>query len=120
MKIRHLEGDTPRMPMRPSDHERVQLRIATWPVAPGQSVWVSLRVGEQAAPRTVRAAWVENRDGSSYWEAEIGAFADGDSVEYTVLGDDRDGNQASAGPFHVHVGPRLGIALLWHQHQPLY
>lgn len=120
MKIRHLEGDTPRMPRRPSAHERIQLRIATWPVAPGQSVWVSLRLGEQAAPRTVRAAWVENRDGSSYWEAEIGAFADGDGLEYTVLGDDRDGNQASAGPYSFHVGPKLSVALLWHQHQPLY
>jgi alpha-amylase/alpha-mannosidase (GH57 family) len=120
MKIRHLEADTPRMPPRPSAHEPVRLRIATWPITPGQSVWVTFRVGDRPTKRTVRATWVENREADSFWEAELGTYVDGDRVEYSVVGEDRDKNPAAAGPYAFHVGPKLSVALLWHQHQPLY
>ncbi|MEZ4219389.1 MAG: glycoside hydrolase family 57 protein [Polyangiaceae bacterium] len=119
MKLWHLQDDTPRLPRRPSRHQLVRVRAASWPVAPGQEVWVVVRAPGKE-PRNVRAGWVENRDSVSYWEAELGAWLDGESVEYTLLATDRDGNQATAGPFEFSVGPKLTVALMWHQHQPLY
>jgi hypothetical protein len=44
MNFWHLTPDAPRDPHRVIPGERVGLRIGTWPIAPGQSVWVSYRV----------------------------------------------------------------------------
>ena len=44
MILRHLQDDTPRRPHRVAPDERVELVLATSPVAPHQSVWVDYRV----------------------------------------------------------------------------
>lgn len=92
----------------------LDVTIGTWPVEAGQSVAVQCGL----APRR-EAAWRENRGPNSYWQARLGPFAAGDEIEYRVHGISRAG-EIAAGPFKARVGSRLFLALLWHQHQPLY
>ena len=122
MRLWHLTPDAPRAPMRVSPGARVALHIGTWPIAPGQSVCVSFRVaradgtGDQGR---VDAAWQRNEGANSYWRADIGPFAHGDRVQYRVQGHGPGGD--STGPATgFRVGAKFYLALLWHQHQPLY
>lgn len=122
MNIWHLMPDTPRTPHRISPGESVRLLIGSWPVEPGQTVWLTCRVehadGSQTTNR-LAAAWQHNEGGNSYWRAGIGPFAQGDKVSYTVHG--RSRHETVTGPTaQFQVGPKLYLALLWHQHQPIY
>ena len=122
MELWHSTEDAPREPRRPSPGERVAIQIGTWPIEPAQSVRVRYRVcrtdgsiQEDIAPAT----WTENRGVNSYWRADIGPFGKGDQVSYSVEGTSPAGStDVVTGSFRV--GPRLYLALLWHQHQPLY
>jgi alpha-amylase/alpha-mannosidase (GH57 family) len=122
MELWHLTPDAPRLPRYPSAGEPVSLQAGTWPIEPGQSVWVETRVrradGSQERLRS-EAEWRDNRGSNSYWEAALGPFQDGDEVGYTVRGAAPAGD-ASGGQFSFRVGPKIHLALLWHQHQPLY
>ena len=122
MIIWHLTDDAGRSPHRVSAGERVTLEIGTWPVEPGQAVAVTVRATTGRGARrdhSVDARWHHNAGGNSYWRAEIGPFADGERVEYQVRGWSRQGDVSGPdGAFEV--GPKLHLALLWHQHQPLY
>ncbi len=123
MNIWHLTSDAPRRPVRASPDERVCLRVGTWPVAEGQSVWATFAVTSRdgtVANLVRRGRWLHNDGVNSLWEIELGRFRRGDRVEYTVLGEDAEGGSCSAGTFSFTVGPKLRLALLWHQHQPLY
>jgi len=122
MVIWHLTSDAPREPVRVVEGERVEIRIGTWPIEQGQSVRVRLLVqhaqgGQSDA--TVNAAWVENRGPNSYWSAQLGPFQRGDRVSYTLEAASPSARAEHAGA-SFRVGPRLYLALLWHQHQPLY
>ena len=57
--------------------------------------------------------------GNSYWNARLGPFKAGDNVEYLLKGNSANG-QASGQKFSMHIGPKLLLAILWHQHQPMY
>ena len=122
MELWHETPDAPRAPRRVCAGEWVTLTIGSWPVEPEQSVWVE--VGVQHADghvesQRVPADWRENAGCNSYWRAELGPFADGARVRYRPRGRSRDGDVTGpAGEFVV--GPRLYLALLWHQHQPCY
>ena len=122
MEIWHLAPDTPRLPRHPSAGEPVRLQVGTWPVEPGQSVWVETR-GRHADGSEERhraeGAWSENRGSNSDWEVALGPFQDGDDVGYAARGAGSAG-EATGGEFSFRVGPKLHLALLWHQHQPLY
>ena len=122
VEIWHFAPDTPRLPRHPSAREPVRLQVGTWPVEPGQSVWVETRVrhvdGSEESRRT-EGEWRHNRGTNSYWEAALGPFQDGDDIEYAVRGTASAG-EASGGYFSFRVGPKIQLALLWHQHQPLY
>lgn len=118
----HLTTDAPRTPHRPSPGEPVVLRIGTWPVESGQSVTVAWRVeratGSREEGRT-DATWVENRGANSFWQATLGPFQRGDRVRYQV--EARSSQGVTSGPSAMFkVGPRVHLALLWHQHQPVY
>jgi alpha-amylase/alpha-mannosidase (GH57 family) len=121
MRLWHLAEDTPRTPHRVSAGDWVTLEFGTWPIEPGQEVWVTLRVertggGEE---QLVGAAWRRNAGANSYWKVEVGPFNDGDVVRYAVHGRGPDG--LVRGPSAAfRVGPKLHLAILWHQHQPLY
>jgi alpha-amylase/alpha-mannosidase (GH57 family) len=121
MKLWHLTPDTPRWPYRVSPGERVQLTLGTWPVAPGQSVWLDYDVerGQQIERGQVQARWRENRGNNSYWQAELGPFSKGDQVRYHIFGTSADDGITRLS-HSFRVGPKLYLALLWHQHQPCY
>jgi hypothetical protein len=109
--------------VRPRAGLELGVEIGTHPVEAGQSVLVRYYVqGADGVPDVEgerQAVWVENRSSKSYWRAKLGPFRKGDRVEYTLEGSSPAGHATgSGGSFEVE--PRLWIALLWHQHQPLY
>ena len=122
MHLWHLTADTPRSPHRVSPGDWAVLDIGSWPIEPGQRVWVDLEVihadGTSASTR-IDAEWRRNAGNNSYWRAELAPFDRDDIVRYRISGHspagDVDGPSAT-----FHVGPKLYLALLWHQHQPLY
>ena len=122
MHLWHSTQDAPRVPSRGSAGERLHLSIGSWPVEPGQSVWVLFtaeRVGRRPDRGRVEAVWQRNERGNSYWEAVIGPFETGTSVSYTLYGEDGQG-QIQGASYRLRVGPKIHLALLWHQHQPIY
>ncbi len=130
MIVRHLQDDAPRRPYRVSPDERVELVVATEPVAPGQWVWVDYRVwepqpddathsSEPSDEGRVRARWLRNDGDASYWQAFLGPFRAGARIAYTPWATSADGD-ASAPEASFRVATRLHVALMWHQHQPLY
>jgi alpha-amylase/alpha-mannosidase (GH57 family) len=121
MQVWHPAADAPRSPTRVAPGDIVELVIGTSPVAPGQSVTVEVEVASAAAERreTAPARWIANRDGNSYWRAAVGPFARGDRVTYRIVAEDGDGPRPLPAVSFT-VGPRAYVALLWHQHQPLY
>src|SRR5262245_7263788 len=90
MLIWHLTQDAPREPTRAAPGERVQIRIGTYPIEPGQFVRVRSTVRDAAGLQTshqMPASWVENRGPNSYWRADLGPFNRGDSVTYAIEGE---------------------------------
>lgn len=122
MNLWHLTPDAPRRPQRVSPDERVDLTVGSWPVEPGQAVWVVVET-EHPDGASVRhraeATWLRNDGSNSYWSAMLGPFGRGDRVRYTVRGRSRAGEVTGPSAAFT-VGARLHLALLWHQHQPLY
>jgi alpha-amylase/alpha-mannosidase (GH57 family) len=122
MNIWHLTDDAPRVPPRVSPGERVLLRVGSWPIEPGQSLELAFEVEHRsggAERGRVQVVWERNQGENSYWRAELGPFSMGDRVRYTLTGRSLHG-PASAPASSFVVGPKLHLALLWHQHQPVY
>jgi len=118
----HLSPDTPRQPFKVSPNERIDLSIGTWPIESGQSVWVNYQLERQGEPivtATVAASWQRNQAGNSYWRATLGPFAQADHIHYTLRGHSAAG-QVTGQSADFNVGVRLHLALMWHQHQPIY
>ncbi len=91
MVIWHNTGDASRIPENVTAGEEVVLWIGTYPIEPGQTVWVDMRLTKSAGrtlSATQPAEWHSNNEqrNNSYWIAQIGAFDQGDHVEYSVLG----------------------------------
>src|SRR5574341_506245 len=122
MHLWHLTPDTPRTPLYVSAGETVELRLGTYPIEPGQATWITWQILHPDARQEVGEAqgiWQSNAGHNSYWSARMGPFQDGDQVTYTVLGNSPEG-PVPGQTFHFTVGPKLYLALVWHQHQPLY
>lgn len=121
MKVWHLTPETPRTPYHLNAGERATLRIGTYPIEPGHTVWVDVRVFSSRGERQDRVAarWLQNENNNSYWEAEIGPFADADRVLYRVHARHLT-DEVQTPPAEFTVGPAIHLALLWHMHQPLY
>ncbi len=122
MNLWHLTHDTPRTPYRVSPGERVTVDIGTWPIEPGQAVEVQYWVehpDRTTVTGRVEAVWHHNADSNSYWRAEFGPFARGDRVAYYADGY-APGGGAATSTASLDVGPKLYLAILWHQHQPIY
>lgn len=122
MKLWHLTSDASRTPYRVSPGEHVLLHFGTWPVEPDQAVKVSYWVehaDRTTMDRQAEAVWQYNEQDNSYWQAEIGPFAKGDHVVYCAYGSSPGGENASP-VASFKVGPKLYLAILWHQHQPIY
>ncbi|MDF1521888.1 MAG: glycoside hydrolase family 57 protein [Trueperaceae bacterium] len=133
MQLSHLTPDTPRRPVRVSPDERVEMVLATSPVGAHQSVWIDYRVqaprhgttthadpsDDSTVGRRVPGRWTHNEGDTSYWQAFLGPFPRGARVTYEPWATAPEGD-AQAPPASFRVGTRLHVALLWHQHQPLY
>ena len=121
MIIWHGTADAPGPAPRIPPGRVVALVIGTWPIEPGQQVWVDWSVAGRggSAHGTATATWEHNEGGNSFWSASLGPFADGDRVTYTVSGSSGP-ETVSGGSFAATVKPTLYLAWLWHQHQPLY
>ncbi|WP_431897721.1 TIM-barrel domain-containing protein [Nonomuraea sp. bgisy101] len=93
---------TERSPRDPMAGENVQINATTWPIEPGQTVWVTwTKNGVNQTP--VGAAWDHNNGNNSYWKINLGSFARGDQISYTVNADVNGGGQRSTGPFAFTV-----------------
>ncbi len=87
-----------RSPRDPMAGEDVTVRATTWPIASGQSVWVTWSVnGVAQTPRG--ASWDYNSGNNTYWKIDLGSFARGDDVQYTVHADVNGAGQRDIGPF---------------------
>lgn len=101
----------------------LNLEIGTWPIEPGQSIVIVAKArpndGVPSSPIAFEAVWQHNRGVNSYWWATLGPFRTGDIVEYLI---NARVNQIHFPPqfFSAHIGPKLLLAFLWHQHQPMY
>ncbi|MEW9550217.1 TIM-barrel domain-containing protein [Nonomuraea sp. NPDC050783] len=93
---------TERSPRDPMAGDLVRINATTWPVEPGQSVRVSWTRNGTAQP-PVGAAWDHNSGGNSYWRADLGPFARGDRVSYTVEAEVNGGGRRGIGPFAFTV-----------------
>lgn len=122
MVIWHLTSATPRFPFHVSAGQNVNLQLGTWPIEEGQRTWIDVRVvhpdGTEETGR-VDGTWNFNREANSFWFINVGPFADGDRVEYRLWGSSPAG-ATDGGIFSFLVGPKIYLAILWHQHQPLY
>lgn len=122
MVIWHLTSDTPRFPFHVSAGQHVNVQFGTWPIEEGQRTWIDVRIvhpGGTEDSRRAEGTWNFNRDANSYWFVNVGPFTDGDCVEYRLQGNSPAG-PCEAGPFRFQVGPKIHLAILWHQHQPMY
>jgi alpha-glucosidase (family GH31 glycosyl hydrolase) len=89
---------TERAPRDPMAGEAVTVRASTWPIASGQTVWVTWNLnGVAQTPKG--AAWDYNSGNNTYWKLDLGTFARGDVVDYTVHADVNGGGQRNTGPF---------------------
>ncbi|TKS61193.1 MAG: hypothetical protein EWM72_00680 [Nitrospira sp.] len=122
MVIWHLTSATPRFPFHVSAGQNVNLQFGTWPIEEGQRTWIDVRIvhpDSSVNTEQVEGTWNFNRDANSYWFINVGPFADGDRVEYRLHGSSSAG-PCAAGTFAFQVDPKIHLAILWHQHQPLY
>jgi alpha-glucosidase (family GH31 glycosyl hydrolase) len=93
---------TERSPRDPMAGEAVTIKATTWPVEPGQTVWITWNLN--GVPQTpTGAAWDYNSGNNSYWQVGLGSFSRGDEIEYTVHADVNGGGQRSTGPFEFTV-----------------
>ena len=122
MNVWHLTPDAPRTERGGRDGRVLAITAGTWPIEPDQSLVIEFRATSAAggiASGRVAARWQENRGVNSYWAAELGPLSAGEEVVYSLVATSRAG-EVRAGPFTYRNEPRLQLALLWHQHQPLY
>lgn len=101
----------------------LNLEIGSWPVEPGQTIVVvanaSRNEGEPNPPISFEAVWQHNRGANGYWWATLGPFRAGDAVEYSINARN-DQTHFPPQDFRAYIGPKLLLAFLWHQHQPMY
>jgi Lmo2446-like, N-terminal len=86
MNIWHDTIDAPRTPRRVSPGQGVDIIVGTWPIGPGQSVWVTwarIAANGDATEGGAIAEWQRNSDVNSYWMARLPPFGEGDRVTYT-------------------------------------
>lgn len=122
MKIWHMTADATRQPLRVAPGREVKLVIGTSPVQLAQSVTVNydvIHAGGGVERGFLNARWDYNQVDVTYWVATFGPFQRGDRVTYWIHGAAGE-ERVDLPPVHFSVGPRVYLALLWHQHQPSY
>jgi hypothetical protein len=82
MNIWHDTVDAPRTPRRVSPGQGIDVIVGTWPIGPGQSVWVTwqrVAANGDATEGNAVAEWQRNSDVNSYWMARLPPFGEGES-----------------------------------------
>ncbi len=93
---------TERSPRDPMAGDAVQIKATTWPISPGQTVWVTWKKnGVDQTP--VGAAFDYNSGSNTYWKTALGTFARGDQITYWVNADVDGGGARQVGPFSFTV-----------------
>ncbi|WP_061288916.1 TIM-barrel domain-containing protein [Herbidospora cretacea] len=93
---------TERSPRDPMAGEAVTLKATTWPIEPGQTVWITW-TKNGVAQTPIGAAWDYNQGNNTYWRIPMGSFARGDAISYTINADVNGSGQRSVGPFTFKV-----------------
>lgn len=93
---------TERAPRDPMASQTVQLHSTTWPVSPGQTCWVTW-TKNGVAQTAVGCSWDYNSGNNTYWKVNLGTFAKGDQITYTVHADVDGGGAITSGPFSFAV-----------------
>ncbi len=108
MVIWHNTPDAARIPEAPLAGERISVWIGTYPIEPGQSVWVELivrKADSSEVTNTQPASWHSNDEPrhNSYWVAHIGPFESRDRVQYFVRGKIGDQEVVDANKYEFEV-----------------
>lgn len=90
--------DCERYPRDPVAGETVYLKSKTWPIEDGDAVWVTWTKNGIDQP-VINAEWKFNSGNDTHWEANIGSFAKGDVVTYTLHANQYGANEKTTGPF---------------------
>ncbi len=93
---------TERAPRDPMATQAVQLHSTTWPISPGQSVWVTW-TKNGVAQTPIGCSFDYNSGNNSYWTVDLGAFTRGDQVTYTLNANVDGGSAITSGPFSFTV-----------------
>lgn len=91
-----------RYPRDPEAGENVYIKLTTWPVEAGQYTWITW-TKNGIAQTNVGGSWKYNSGNNSYWEANLGSFAKGDAITYTVHANKDGANEKTIGPFSFTV-----------------
>ncbi len=96
MVLWHNEEDTTRSPYMVHAGEPVAIWVGTHPIEHGQYVRLEWHITNRDGGRTeggAEAHWHFNDygRGNSYWLATFGPFTAGDTVEYVIVGQSKDG-----------------------------
>src|SRR5215472_11349663 len=100
---------TERFPRDPMAGDTVWINASTWPVEIGQTVWVTWKKnGVDQSP--LGAQWQQNlQNNVSLWSANLGQFARGDAIEYSVHANENGTNEQIVGPFTFNVTSWSGV-----------
>ncbi len=93
---------TERFPRDPMAGDAVLINATTWPIELGQTVWIVWTKNGISQP-DIGAQWKYNTNNNSYWQANLGQFARGDSIEYSVHANENATNEKVIGPFPFNV-----------------
>ncbi|MBD2843750.1 DUF4968 domain-containing protein [Paenibacillus sp. IB182496] len=102
LEDRYVAEVTERYPQDPTAGENVYLKLTTWPIEPGQAVWITWTKNGVAQP-VINGSYQYNQGNNTYWEVAMGSFAKGDEIEYTVHADHYGASAKSVGPFDFTV-----------------
>lgn len=91
-----------RYPRDPMVGENVYIKIKTWPIEPGDAVWVTWKKNNVDQP-VVNAQWKYNSGNDTHWEANLGSFSKGDLIEYWVHANQNGANQKTIGSYSFIV-----------------
>jgi alpha-glucosidase (family GH31 glycosyl hydrolase) len=99
---------TERFPRDPMAGDTVHVDASTWPVEMGQTVWITWTKNGIAQP-PVGAQWQSSNGNVSLWSANLGQFARGDVIEYSVHANEDGANEQVVGPFSFNVTSWSGV-----------
>ncbi|MFD0670715.1 TIM-barrel domain-containing protein [Cohnella sp. GCM10027633] len=102
LEDRYVANAVERYPQDPVAGENVYIKLNTWPVEPGQAVWVTW-TKNGVAQTVVNGSWQYNSGNDTFWQIALGSFSKGDVINYTVRADQYGTNQKTIGPFQFTV-----------------